>query len=107
MSYLGIFDQKCLISVILGKNFKNTFVIFEISTLIFVENESLTHTVNFGLGYAFSERRGPLYKACHKFNFNNHLQKILKKANQKVQVLAIHKHSQKDSPTEFLLYITI
>ena len=44
MPYLGIFDQKCFIWVILGKNFKNAIVIFEISTLKFVENVSLTHT---------------------------------------------------------------
>ena len=43
-----------------------TIVIFEISTLKFVKNESLTHTVNFGIESAFSEgpRPGPLYKAC-------------------------------------------
>ena len=35
MLYLGIFDQKCLIWLFLGKNFKNTIVIFEISTLKF------------------------------------------------------------------------
>ena len=29
--YLGIFDQKCLIWVFLGKNYKRTIVIFEIS----------------------------------------------------------------------------
>ena len=41
-------------------------VIFEISTLKFVKNESLTHTVNFGIGFAFSEGPGPgsLYKVC-------------------------------------------
>ena len=36
MSYLGIFDQNCFIWVILGKNFKNVIVIFEIRTLKFV-----------------------------------------------------------------------
>ena len=36
MLYLGIFDQKCLIWVFLRKNFKNTIVMFEISTLKFV-----------------------------------------------------------------------
>ena len=55
-----------------------SFVIYEISTLKFVniESESLTHTVNFGIGSAFSkgprstfsERlglgMGPLYKVC-------------------------------------------
>ena len=41
-------------------------VIFEISTLKFVKNESLTHTVNFGIGSAFSEGPGPgpLCKVC-------------------------------------------
>ena len=49
-----------------------TTVIFEISTLKFVENESLTHAVHFGIGFAFSKRPrsafsegpdpGPLYK---------------------------------------------
>ena len=51
---------------------------FEISTFKFVKNESLTHTVNFGIkgllflkkgpGSAFSEGPGsgpgPLYKVC-------------------------------------------
>ena len=40
----------------------------EISTLKFVENESLTHTVNFDIGSVFSERPSPgpilLYKVC-------------------------------------------
>ena len=36
MSYLGIFDPKCLNWVFLGKNFKKPIVIFEISTLKFV-----------------------------------------------------------------------
>ena len=51
-------------------------VIFEISTLKFVKNESLNNTVNFGIGSAFSngpwsafsEGRspgpGPFYKVC-------------------------------------------
>ena len=34
-----------------------TIVIFEISTLEFVKNESLTHTVNFGVGSAFSKAK--------------------------------------------------
>ena len=42
MSYLGIFDQKCFIWIILGKNFKNTVVIFEISTLKFVYLQNFT-----------------------------------------------------------------
>ena len=36
MPYLGIFEKKCIIWVFLGKNFKKTIVIFEISTLKFV-----------------------------------------------------------------------
>ena len=40
--YLGIFDQKCLIWVFSGNNFKNTIVIFEISTLKFVFLQNLT-----------------------------------------------------------------
>ena len=66
MTYLGI----------LGVEFWKTTVIFEISTLKFVENESLTHIVNFGTGSTFSkgpgsalsESPGPgpgsLYKVC-------------------------------------------
>ena len=42
MPYLGIFDQKCLIWVFLGKNFKNTIVLFEISTLRFVYLQNFT-----------------------------------------------------------------
>ena len=51
MSYLGIFDQKCFIWIILGKNFKNTVVIFEISTLKFVYLQNFTKKqkcLNFG-----------------------------------------------------------
>ena len=36
MAKLSIFEQKCFIWVFLGKNFKNTIVIFEISILKFV-----------------------------------------------------------------------
>ena len=36
LPYLGVFQQKCLIWVFIGKNFKNTVVMFEISTLKFV-----------------------------------------------------------------------
>ena len=66
MLYLGIF----------GLKFLKTIVLFEISTLKFVTNESLTHTVNFDIGYAFSKGPGsafsegpgpgpgPLYKVC-------------------------------------------
>ena len=60
MLYLGIF----------GLEFLKTVVIFEMSTLKFVINESLIHTVNFGPGFAFSEGPGlglgPLYKVCQK-----------------------------------------
>ena len=38
-----------------GQNFKKTIVIFQISTLKFVKNECLTHTVNVGIGSAFSK----------------------------------------------------
>ena len=52
---------------------KKTMVIFEISTLEFLKNESLTHKVNFGIGSAFSkgsgsgfsEGPGSLHKVCH------------------------------------------
>ena len=66
MPYLGIF----------GVEFQKTIVIFEISTPKFVIHESLIHTVNFGIGSAFSkglvsafsEGPGPgpglLYKKC-------------------------------------------
>ena len=67
MPYLGIF----------GLEFqKKTVVIFEISTLKFVISESLTHTVNFGIGSIFFKGSGlffsegpnpgpgPLYKVC-------------------------------------------
>ena len=47
-------------------------MIFEINTFEFVRHESLTHTMNFGIGFAFSkglgsalsESPGPLYKVC-------------------------------------------
>ena len=42
MSYLGIFDQKCLNWVFLGKDFKKTIVRFEISTLKFVYLQNMT-----------------------------------------------------------------
>ena len=68
MPYLSTFAQK----------FSKTIVIFEISTLEFVKNESLTQTVDFGIGSAFSKGPGsafsgdsgpgpgPLYKVCLK-----------------------------------------
>ena len=48
MSYLGTF----------GLEFQKTIVIFEIGTLEFVKNESLTHTINFGIGSALSKGPG-------------------------------------------------
>ena len=36
-------------------------VIFEITTLKFVISESLTHIVNFGVGFAFSKRLGSTF----------------------------------------------
>ena len=64
MPYLVIFGQKYLILVFLGQKYKKTIVIFEISTLEFVKNESLTDTMNFGIGSTVSEGLGPLYKVC-------------------------------------------
>ena len=60
ISYLGIFELKL----------ENNIVMFEISTLKFLISESLTNTVNFGIGSAFSEgpgsNPGPLYKVCQR-----------------------------------------
>ena len=42
----------------------------------------------------------------NKLNFNNHLQNILKKANQKVDH-TIYEHLQKEVADEFILHITI
>ena len=77
MPYLGMF----------GIEFQKSIVIFEISTLEFVKNESFTHTMNFGIGSAFSKglgstfSEGPgtdpvsLYKVCPSsyqvFGFHN------------------------------------
>ena len=47
MPYLGIFKQI----------FQKSIVIFEISTLEFVKNESLTRTVNFGAGSTFCKSK--------------------------------------------------
>ena len=47
MSYLGIFDKKCLIWEIFGKNLKKTIAIFEISTLKFVSLQNLTKKQKF------------------------------------------------------------
>ena len=61
---------------ILGLEFVKGIVISEMSALEFLKNESLTHTVNFGIGFSFSkgpwsrfhEGPGPgpglLYKIC-------------------------------------------
>ena len=66
MLYLGI----------LGLEFQKSISIFETNTLKFVKNESLTRTVNFGIGFTFSKcplsafSEGPgsapglLYKLC-------------------------------------------
>ena len=77
MSYFWYFWPKMHCLGIFGLEFENNIVIFEISTLKFVENEFLTHTVNFGIGSAFSKSPGspfsegpgpglgPLYEVCH------------------------------------------
>ena len=63
---------------------------FEISTLKLIKNESLTHTVNLGIGSAFSEgpgpSLGPLYKVCpfagEELNLLSHQNNIsIKKRN--------------------------
>ena len=56
MPYLSIF----------GLEFLKTIIIFEISTLKFVKNGSLTHTVNFDVGSAFSKGPGPDPSPIHK-----------------------------------------
>lgn len=47
-------------------------MVFEIRTLKFVTNESLTHRGNFRIGFAFSKGPGPdpdpLYKVCPSRN---------------------------------------
>ena len=65
MPYLGFFGLELL----------KTIAIFEISTLEFNKHESLTHTVDFDIGFlnvwlgsTFSESLGPLYKVC-RFSF--------------------------------------
>ena len=62
---------------IFGMEFENIIVIFEINALKFVKNESLTHAVNFSIGFTFSKSlgftfsedlswsSGLLYKVCH------------------------------------------
>ena len=49
-----------------GLEFEKAIVVSEISTFKFLKNEPLTHTVNFGIGSAFSKGPGPgpLYKLC-------------------------------------------
>ena len=42
-----------------GLKFEKSIVTFAISTLEFVKNDFLTHTVNFGIGPSFS--KGPWY----------------------------------------------
>ena len=58
-----------------GPRIKKTIVIFEISTLEFAKNESLTHTVTFGIGLVISESSGPglgpLYKLYLALMFGN------------------------------------
>ena len=45
----------------LGKIFSKTIVIFEINTLKFVKNDSLTHIGNFGIGSTFSKGAGSAF----------------------------------------------
>ena len=64
MLYLGTF----------GPEFQKAIFTFQINTLKFVKNESLPHTVNFGIRSAFSKGSGsafpegpspgPFYKVC-------------------------------------------
>ena len=56
---------------IFALEFENNIVIFEISTLEFLNNEFLIHTVNFGIGSAFSQDPGPLYKVCRYLIFKS------------------------------------
>ena len=51
MPYFGIF----------GLEFYKTIVMFEVSTLKFFVSESLTHTVNFDIGSAFSKGLGSAF----------------------------------------------
>ena len=51
MPYLGIF----------GLEFQKTIVIFEMSTLEFAKNGSLTHTINFSIGPNFSKGPGSCF----------------------------------------------
>ena len=63
MTYLGSF----------GREFQKTIIIFEISTLEFVKNESLTHTVNFTIGSAFSKGQGLRRIRFIKYAFPHHI----------------------------------
>ena len=51
MPYVGIFGLENL----------RTIVIFEISNLKFVKHESFTHTMDFGIGNAFSKGLGSAF----------------------------------------------
>ena len=70
MPYSVLLNKIALFGYFWIRILKKIFVIFEISTLKFVKYESLTHTVNFGIGSAFSEGPDPgpgpgtLYKVC-------------------------------------------
>ena len=44
--FRGIFDQRCLIWVLLGNNFKKAIIIFEVSTLKFVYLQNFTKKQN-------------------------------------------------------------
>ena len=46
---------------IFGLEFQKTIVIFEISTLKFVKNESLTDTMNLGIGSTFPKGPGSTF----------------------------------------------
>ena len=74
-----------------------TIVIFEISTLKFVISESLTHTVNFATGSAFSKGSGstfseglgpgPLYKVCPVLPLLKSLVLILQAKNTNIHCI--------------------
>ena len=73
-NYFHIWNQPLQICL-LAKFWEKNIVIFEISTLEFAKNESLTHTVTFGIGLVFSESPGPglgpLYKVYLALMFRN------------------------------------
>ena len=50
--------ENALLSIF-GLEFLKTIVLFENSNFEFVKHESLTHTVNFDIGSAFSKGLGP------------------------------------------------